>query len=102
MYARMSFYDMGGASKEDAVRAFDQARSALEQMEGSQGGTLFVSTNGDKAITVTLWETEEAMRGSAEQANRVREQAAGTAGLTIREVEGYEVALQFGPQPAAA
>ena len=36
MHARVSFYDMGNASKEDAVRAFDQARDTGEQMEGNE------------------------------------------------------------------
>ncbi len=97
MYARVSFYDMDGASRDDAVRAFEGARSALEQMHGNQGGMLLVSPNGGrKAITITLWESEEALRASEEQANQTREQAAGGAGMTIRGVEPYEVALEFG------
>ena len=98
MYARVSFYDMGGASREDAVGAFEQARGAIDRMQGNQGGMLLVSPNGDKAMTITLWESDEALRATGEQANQARERAAGSAGLTIRDVEPYEVALEFGPQ----
>ena len=102
MYARVSFYDMAGASRDDAVRAFEGARDAVEQMEGNQGGTLLVSPAGDKALTITLWESEEALRATEQQANETRDQAAGTAGMTVRAVEAYEVALEFGRQAARA
>ena len=101
MYARVSFYDMGAASRDDAVRAFEQAREAIDRMQGNQGGMLLVSPNGDKAMTITLWESEDALRATDEQANQTREQAAGSAGLTIRDVEPYEVALEFGRQTVA-
>ncbi len=96
MYARVSFYEMGNASRDDAVRAFEQATGPVEEMEGNEGGMLLVSPSGDKAITVTLWESEQALRNTEAQANRVREQAAGSSGMTIREVEPYEVAFEFG------
>ena len=98
MYARVSFYDMAGASRDDAVRGFEGALAALEEMQGNQGGLLLVNPDGGKAITITLWESEEALRTSEEQANQMREQAAGSAGVTISSVEPYEVALEFGPR----
>ena len=101
MHARVSFYDMGSGSKEDAVRAFEGARGAIDQMEGSQGGLLLISSEGDKAITITLWETEDALRATASQADQTRQQAAGAAGMTIRAVEAYEVAMEFGTQRTA-
>lgn len=96
MHARVSFYDMGTASRDDAVRAFEEVRGPLEEMAGNEGAMLLVSPGGGKAITVTLWESEQALRNSEQQADRTREQAAGSAGMTIRDVEAYEVALEFG------
>ncbi len=102
MHARVSFYDMGAASSDDAVRAFDQATGAIDQMEGNEGGMLLVSTDGDKAITITFWESEQALRASEEQAGQTRQQAAAGAGMTIRDVEAYEVGLTFGGAPGAS
>ena len=96
MYARVSFYDMGGASRDDAVRSFEGATNAVEQMEGNEGGMLLVSPEGDKAVTITLWENEDALRATEQQANQVRQQAAEGAGMTVRGIEAYEVALEFG------
>jgi heme-degrading monooxygenase HmoA len=96
MHARVSHYDLGGSSRDDAVRGFEGARSAIEQMQGNRGGMLLVDADGGKAITITLWEDEQALRATAEQANQARERAAGEAGMSIREIEAYEVALEFG------
>ncbi len=91
MHARVSYYDLAGGSRDDVVRAFDEARPAVEQMQGNRGVMLLVDPEGGKAITITLWESEEALRATAEQASETRERAAGEAGMTIRSVESYEV-----------
>ncbi len=95
MHARVTFYDVGTASRDDAVRGFEQARGAVEQMQGNQGAMLLVDEETGKAITITLWESEQALRATEQEANRAREQAAGGAGMTIREVEAYEMVAEF-------
>jgi len=96
MHARVSYYDLGTASKDDATNAFDSARDAVESMPGNKGGMMLVDTENGKAITITLWETEQALRDTEQAANALREQAAGGAGMSISGVEAYEVALEFG------
>ncbi len=96
MHARLSFYDTGGASKDEIANAFEQAGSAVEQMQGNQGGMLLVSPEGQKAITITLWGSEDDLRATEGQADQIRQQAAEGASMTIRSVESYEVALEFG------
>jgi heme-degrading monooxygenase HmoA len=96
MHARVSSYDLTGATKEDAVKAFDDARVTLEDMPGNKGGMLLVDTAQGKALTITLWETEQALRDSAERANALRREAAGSAGMSVTAVNAYEVALEFG------
>lgn len=96
MHARVSFYELREASLEDAVRAFESARGALEQMQGSRGGMLLVNPHDRKAITITLWETDDALRATEQQANQVRQQATSSVNMTITGVEAYEVAMEFG------
>ena len=96
MYARVSFYDLGGTSRDDALGAFEQSRGAIEQMQGVQGAMLLVDPQGDRALTITFWESEEALRATEQAADETRRQAASTAGMTIRDVQAYEVALEFG------
>jgi len=57
---------------------------------------LLVSPDTGKAITITFWESEEALRATEQQANQTRQQAAGSAGMEIVNVEAYEIALEFG------
>lgn len=45
-----------------------------------------------KTLTITLWETEEAMRNGEEAANRIRTDEAAASGGKIVSVEHYEVA----------
>jgi len=96
MYARVGFYDMGGASRDDAIRSFEGTQSTIEQTEGIRGGLLLISSDGSEALTVTLWESEEALQASAQMAQQARAQAAGSAGMSVREAKSYEVAIQFG------
>jgi len=95
MHARVSFYELGNASKDDAARSFGDALQAVKEMTGNKGGMLLVDAAARKAVTITYWESEQALRDSTQQANTARERAAGSAGMTITGVEAYEVALEF-------
>ena len=90
MHARVSFYDDGS---EDAIRGFEQVAGQIRKMEGNQGAMLLVDRGSWKAITITLWDSEDALRQSAEQAQGMRQQVVTQVGLTVRGVENYEVAV---------
>jgi heme-degrading monooxygenase HmoA len=93
MHARASFYQLAaGGDVDAAVSAFDQAVDGVQQLDGNQGLMLLVDRDSGKAISLTLWDSEENLRSSSEQANTLRERAAGTGGLSIEGVEHYEVA----------
>lgn len=95
MHARVSFYEVAsGGDAAAAVKGFEDAMEPVRQMEGNQGAALLVDRNSGKAITITYWDTEDHLQSSAEQANKLRQEASDTGGLTIRGVESYEVALE--------
>jgi heme-degrading monooxygenase HmoA len=97
MHARVSFYEVAsGGDAAAAVKGFEDAMAPLQQMKGHQGATLLVDRDNGKAITITYWDTEENLRSSAEQANKLRQEASETGGLSIKGVESYEVALESG------
>ena len=95
MHARVSYYDLEGAARDDVVRSFESTRGVIEQMPGNQGALLLVDPGHAKALSVSFWESEEALRATEEQADEVRQQSAGGANAVIRGVEVYEVALDF-------
>lgn len=95
MHARVSFYELGQASRDDVVRGFESVRGVVEQMQGNQGGMVLVNPHGGKAMTITLWESEDALRATEHLANQARQESASAAGLTISGVEAYEVVTDF-------
>jgi heme-degrading monooxygenase HmoA len=95
MHARVSTYS-GPADKIDLLaQGLDRLRPELKQLNGFRGAYALVDRNTGKAMTVTLWEDEQAAKNSAENASRMRRKAAEESGQTIESVETYEVAIQI-------
>ena len=61
--------------------------------EGLEGFYHLVNRESGKAISITLWESEEAMRATEEEANRSRAEIASATNATIENVETYEVGI---------
>ncbi len=97
MIARVSTYGGTPDRVEDAVRAFESVTDPLRNLDGFQGAYMLIDKATGRAMTMTLWGTEEAERASAEAANQMRSQAAGSAGASVESVTTYEVALHITP-----
>jgi heme-degrading monooxygenase HmoA len=93
MYARVTKYRAATERSDEAASAFQRGIDQLRQMEGIRDAYVLVDRQSATAITMTLWESEEAMRASSEAADRVRSDAAEAFGATIESVEMYEVAM---------
>jgi heme-degrading monooxygenase HmoA len=97
MHARVSMYEIApGGDADAAVKAFEGAVDPVLQMEGNQGATFLVDRDNGKAVSITYWDSEEHLQSSVDQANKVRQEAAEAAGLSILSVDHYEVALEAG------
>jgi hypothetical protein len=66
---------------------------AVQAMDGCIGVSLLVDRRSGRCIATSAWETEEAMRGSADQVKPVRDRAAERFGGTIDKVEEWEIAV---------
>jgi heme-degrading monooxygenase HmoA len=62
-------------------------------MDGFQGVYFLVDRQSGKGLSITLWESEEAMRASEDAANQLRSESAEASGEEILGVERYEVAI---------
>jgi len=60
-------------------------------MDGFKGMIALGDRQSGKMLGITFWESEEAMRASEEEANRLREESAEASEETIAGVERYEV-----------
>ncbi len=93
MFARVSSYQFPADQADQAVQAFSTAMNPVRQLGGAKGAYLLLDRSSGKALTITLWQSEEALVASEEAANQLRSDAAGSAGGTVQDVERYEVAL---------
>jgi heme-degrading monooxygenase HmoA len=81
-------------------RAQEKALPRLRQLDGFEGAYFLVDRQRGKAISISLWESEEAMHRSEEVVRTLRDEIAGGLGTQTVEVEHYEVAI--GPEEATA
>jgi serine phosphatase RsbU (regulator of sigma subunit) len=94
VFARITHYYSADPSPywelEQGHRVRVRGREKLRQMKGYEGSSFFMDRKSGKAISITLWESEEAMHRSEEVARTIRKELAG--GLAnIVDVEHYEV-----------
>jgi hypothetical protein len=94
VYARVSIFEGSPDQMDEALR---QVREVVlpqaKQDEGFKGLIALGDRQSGKTLGITLWESEEAMRASEEDANRLRSESAEAGGQQIAGVERYEVGL---------
>jgi serine phosphatase RsbU (regulator of sigma subunit) len=76
---------------EQRHRLMVRGREVLRQMDGYEGLYFFVDRLSGKAISITLWESEEAMHRSEEAVRPLRKEMAGGIAANRIDVEHYEV-----------
>ncbi|MEX0834061.1 MAG: hypothetical protein WD276_09375 [Actinomycetota bacterium] len=92
MHARVSTYQGSAESIERSIEQGEELLPVIRSMDGSRGFFFLVDRGSGKSISITLWETESAMKASEEAANRLRRDSAEASGESITGVERYEVA----------
>lgn len=98
MFARVSRY-RGDAER--LRQGFEAVTPELETVEGFARAFFLADRGSSRAMSITLWETAEALEASAERAHRMRTQAAEPSDATIESVESYEVVLTADPAARA-
>jgi heme-degrading monooxygenase HmoA len=67
------------------------ALEVLPKMDGYEGAYAFMDHKSGKAITITLWESEQAMQRSEEAVRPLRKEMAEGISGNIVDVEHFEV-----------
>ena len=94
MFARVSNYKTDDPAK--LLEGFEGATGPLEEMPGLAGAYFLVDREGGRGMSITLWESEEALNSGVEKANQLRQTAMSGGAGTIESVDHYEVALTAG------
>jgi heme-degrading monooxygenase HmoA len=95
MYARVSTFE-GPPDQIDEGQRYMREEimpKAFQDDEGFKGVLSLADRQSGKTLTITFWESEETMRATEEEANRLRSELAQAGGETIAGVERYEVGV---------
>jgi heme-degrading monooxygenase HmoA len=93
MYARTTTLRGDPQAVDDLIATVrDEVLPGLMQLEGCVGLSLLVDRDAGRAIATSAWETEDAMRASAESVRPLRDRAAQAFGGTP-EIQGWEIAV---------
>ena len=88
MFARVSTYKTGP----DSIAApSDDVVSRVLEVPGCLGIYYLNGKDTDTAISITLWDTEDALSGSRETGNKIRSETSAAQKTEILEVEEFEV-----------
>jgi heme-degrading monooxygenase HmoA len=94
VFARVSTFTGTSDQIDEAMRQVRQdVLPRTEQLDGYKGAYFLVDRQNGKSLAVTLWESEEAMSASEEEANNLRSEVADALGTQMVGVERYEVAI---------
>jgi hypothetical protein len=93
MHARMTRYEGGTPDNIEANLETKKGVLPTEfgQTEGMRGAVFLADRQSGTIVVISLWEDEEAMRTSEDEATRVRDEVTGPG--ETASVERYEVAL---------
>lgn len=93
MYARSTTIQAKPSSIDTGIaHVRDEVMPALAAMDGCVGISLLVDRESGRCIATSAWETEEAMRASAQRVAPVRDRAAAAFGGSA-QAEEWEIAV---------
>jgi heme-degrading monooxygenase HmoA len=98
MHARVSTYT-GEAGA--LIDGFQAATEPLEKIEGFSEAYFLIDRANNRGISITIWESEDALLASAARADELRRGATEPSGSTIESVDHYEIALTAGGKRTA-
>ena len=102
MFARASTYELSEDRREEATTLFREALAGISRCEGFQGGYFLISCDGERAMTMTFWDTRASMEASRVSASRLRSEAARQADGGVVSVEEFEVAVEAAQSASGA
>jgi hypothetical protein len=93
MHARMTRYE--GAAPDALEHTLRTKKGILPtqfgQTEGMKGAIFLIDRQSGTVVVISLWQDEDAIKASEDEATRVREEVTGPG--ETASVERYEVAL---------
>jgi heme-degrading monooxygenase HmoA len=92
VYARATTLRASPEHVQEAIVHYQEGIPSIREISGNRGAFLLVDRSAGRGISVTLWESDEAMQASRKRADELRQQAQESGG-EIDPVVEYEVAV---------
>ena len=99
MFARVSTYRAPDAER--LREGFAGVVEPLERIPGFSHAYFMLDPSGAKGMSITFWESEDALTASAARADELRKEGTQAGGGSIESVEQYEIALTVGTPTTA-
>jgi heme-degrading monooxygenase HmoA len=97
MFARTSTWTGSAEALERWAEQAESVRPFVAGLEGNAGAFFLIDRAAGRALTLTLWGTEEAALASDEAAERSRAQTVAATGVELLERSRYEVVTDVQP-----
>ena len=81
---------------EGLVEGFQSVTYELEHVEGFSLAYFLVDNATGRAVSITIWESEDALNASSDAADELRTRGARSSETQVLSVETYEVAHRAG------
>ncbi len=95
MYARISTIEGDGSKIDDALKIINEkVLPALKDLEGFTAANFLVDRSAGKLVAVAFWESEAALKGSAEAVEPMRTKVAAAMTGKVVGLDSYELATQ--------
>ena len=92
MYARVTTTQAQPDKADEAARVIkDQVIPSAQQIAGFKGGLWLIDRASGNGLTVTLYETQDALRASEAAAAKIRQDSVNQLGADLVSVETYEL-----------
>jgi heme-degrading monooxygenase HmoA len=94
MHARVSAYE--GSDGDALIDGFKGVSDELEGIDGFSHAYFLVDRASGKGMSITFWESEDALNASVARADDLRMRGTQSSHATTRSVEHYDVAFAVG------
>jgi hypothetical protein len=94
MHARVSTFESPADKLDEGELVLrKEIVPTMREIAGCRGVISLVDRQSGKSLAITLWDTEDAMRASEEEADQVRSKAASASSGEITSVERFDVSI---------
>jgi heme-degrading monooxygenase HmoA len=96
MFARMTTYELAEGRASESIAAFEPAIDQIRTLDGLVDAYFLVERDGRHAVTLTFWETLDAMERSRVAATTARTEAAHEIEADVTSTYEFEVGIHAG------